>query len=136
MFTNSQCFVNQNASKPRQNFDLSNYQFKLLYLYKKEHKSDTTTVINFKITFMGENWHFPWLVLGMLLFKQQNGAETQHFCSERDCMFCINHQRPNLATKPAPVSLKNGGCQHFVIHLCSIYGNRAIPNKTTLLQTA
>ena len=53
--------------------------FKLMYLFKKEHKSDTVTVVNFKITFMGENWHFSWLVLGMPLFKQQTGAETQHF---------------------------------------------------------
>ena len=43
--------------------------FKLMYLFKKEHKSDTVTVVNFKITFMGENWHFSWLVLGMPLFK-------------------------------------------------------------------
>ena len=49
-------------------FQTSQY-FKLMYLFKKEHKSDTVTVINFKITFMGENWHFPWLVFGMPLFK-------------------------------------------------------------------
>ena len=49
-------------------FQTSQY-FKLMYLFKKEHKSDTVTVVNFKVTFMGENWHFPWLVLGMPLFK-------------------------------------------------------------------
>ena len=43
--------------------------FKLMYLHKKEHKSYTVTVINVKITFMGENWHFPWVVHGMPLFK-------------------------------------------------------------------
>ena len=37
---------------------------------------------------MGEKWHFPWLILGMQLFKKD-------FCSERDCMVCINYQRPN-----------------------------------------
>ena len=49
-------------------FQTSQY-FKLMYLFQKEHKSDTVTVVNFKVTFMGENWHFPWLVLGMPLFK-------------------------------------------------------------------
>ena len=79
-----------------------------------QYKSYTVIVVNFKITFMGENWHFPWLVLGMPLFKQQTGAETQHFCSKRNCMVCINCQPPKHF---ASGSLKNGGCQHFVIHL-------------------
>ena len=70
--------------------------FKLMYLHKKEHKSYTVTVINVKITFMGENWHFPWVVHGMPLFKQQTGAEIKQFrgCSKRDCMVCMNYQPP------------------------------------------
>ena len=49
-------------------FQTSQY-FKPMFLFEKEQKSDTVTVVNLKITFMGENWHFPWLVLGMPLFK-------------------------------------------------------------------
>ena len=92
MFTNSQWFLTRT---PRRQVRILIYQTTTsnYCIFVKRNICDTVTVIDFKITFMGENWHFPWLVLGVTLFKQQNGAETQHLC-----MFYINYQPPNLAT--------------------------------------
>ena len=60
----------ENVSPYNFNEEISNFSvLQTNVSFKKEHKSDTVTVVNFKVTFMGENWHFPWLVLDMPLFK-------------------------------------------------------------------
>ena len=54
MFTNSRCLLTRT---PRSHVRVLIYQTSTSnYIYKKKYKSDTATVINFKITFLGKNW--------------------------------------------------------------------------------